>query len=421
MIQKLKIYSTIIIVLLSFSCTKDRKSEAIDPSRRLKTVEIEKPNYIKDKLVEFTVDPKPGSNLDFNQYFKVESLIFLKDQELIGDVKKLIQFDDKFFIHDKIREKIHCYNLNGNHIWSTTNQGEGPNEYIKLQGFDVNLKDSVVSLWDSRGLQVLNYNMETGNVINKNKLESFGHDFMVFNEKYIIYPLGYYHKDLSYKLLFVNNNNQLVKKYLPFESQDEINERLPMKVFSKNANDENFYFTHSYNDTVYYFSQDTLYAKYKVNYGSKRKIDFSNFKTDQEIYQHYKNNKLFDKSMDGIIDLGSNLLFNYSLYNETYDAFTIKYGLLNKEKNEIQLFNRFDENPFDWNKSLYPDILFVKNNYAFISIDPSHYNNMRKAWDEIEDGIPVSEHCKEKFPFIYDIITSTSDSSNPVIVKLKIL
>ncbi|WP_226390993.1 6-bladed beta-propeller [Penaeicola halotolerans] len=409
--------STYVSSLLS--CGQSKESVAVDPSKRASLRDSSELVYIKDQMITFNLSSTPIDALPFEDYFEVEKVIYLDDQVLIGEVRNLVYFDEKYFFHDRISEKVHCFGAGGEHLWSTENKGEGPNEYRRVSAFDIDEQDSVMCLWDGAGLQVLRYSLESGKVIERDEVQTFGHGFLVSGGAYIFYPLNFYHEDLAYKILRINRQNEIEKRALPFESIDFVNSHLPKRIFTKEKS-ESFYFVQQFNDTVYHYSHDTLYAKYSMVYDKVERPNYDDFTSSDELKKSLKNRGIYDKSMDDIQVLGDNILFSYNRFDENLKSFLVHNGLLNTRANEVQLFKKFDNYPFEYKGYNWLEIQYAINGSAYSIVDPAAYKEIKDNWSTKIDGEYVSELVKREYPEIYEIMTSLDEDSNPLIIKLKI-
>lgn len=423
MLKKTSIYKDLILLsnlFIFIACNQERKSLAIDPNKKLEVENIEDILYVKDDLTVLDLNSKFRVELDFFDLFQIDEVIFLDETELVGSVEKLIFFDNKYYIFDKISETLKCFSSDGKMLWDISNKGEGPEEYQKINDFDIDSEKRQVHLWDSRSLKVLVYDSESGVFLTSNQNRSFGHAFIAMDNKYFFYPLAYYNDDQAFKILITNRSNILIGKTLPFEQYDYDNSYLPEKAFSKDS-EQSFYFTQMFNDTIYYFRNDTIKADYVILKDGVGIPSYDGFSNANEYYQHIQQNQLSASPIGNLVKFGNKLFFSYSKYNQSNSLFTVHYGLLNLDSGSIKLFEKLDNNPLDWRQQFPIDIKFGNSDFAFLVIDPTFYNDIRSNWNSVStEGFVVNEYFEEKYPLLHDIVENTQNDSNPIIVKLRI-
>ncbi len=66
------------------------------------------------------------------------------EESLIGDIKKVIYRDGRFYINDRTSDKIVVFDNNGKYITNIDKKGRGPNEYLKIDDFCVDNNMNVI-------------------------------------------------------------------------------------------------------------------------------------------------------------------------------------------------------------------------------------------------------------------------------------
>ncbi len=96
---------------------------------------------------------------DLNLNVKINSIIRLEtlDKALIGEVTKIILYDDRFYILDRtIGKSLFVFDKNGKFL-SKTKRGKGPGECLDPWDFIVDPVNQTISLWDQAGYQMIKY------------------------------------------------------------------------------------------------------------------------------------------------------------------------------------------------------------------------------------------------------------------------
>jgi hypothetical protein len=402
------------------ACNNKINSLAIDPSKKLEVEIVDDIFYDKSDIKVLDLVSRMKVELDFFDIFQIDEVTFLDETVLVGNVEKLIFFDGKYYVFDKISESLKCFSSDGSILWDISNKGEGPEEYLKINDFDVDFEKKEVHLWDSRSLKVLVYDSETGVYLNSNQNQSFGHALVAMDNKYFFYPLAFYNEDQAFKILITNRSNKLIGKSLPFESYDYENSYLPEKSFSKDSN-HSFYFTQMFNDTIYHYRNDTIKADFVILKDGIGIPSYDNFSNTSDYYQRIQQNQISASPVGNLIKFGNSMFFSFSKYNQSYSLFTVHYGLLDLLSGNLILFDRLENNPFDWRQQLPVDIKFANNGFAFMVVDPAYFNDIRSNWSNVSsEGYVVKDYFEEKYSQLHDIVENTENDSNPIIIKLKL-
>jgi len=150
-------YYSILLILLIFSCKKENNND-FDIS-----------NPIAINIDNFT--PKTNKTI-LNKItdFSFISLTKIPELSSIGKIKKVINHKNKFFVFDDKKSNILVFNANGVYLNSIGDRGAGPEEYKRINDFDINKKEGVIYILNNPFL--LTYNME-GNFLNKKLLEFY--------------------------------------------------------------------------------------------------------------------------------------------------------------------------------------------------------------------------------------------------------
>lgn len=83
-----------------------------------------------------------------------------KDDSYISEITKLEFLDDKMYIWDYKQRSIYIFSADGKFISKIADQGEGPNQYISINSFEVSPIDKEIILSDSFSKRIFVYDNE---------------------------------------------------------------------------------------------------------------------------------------------------------------------------------------------------------------------------------------------------------------------
>ena len=226
-----------------------------------KIVDIQKANE-ETKIIHLNLfeDGIPMSSV-----FELQSLIFLDSSKIIGDIDKIIHFDDKFYILDKSKaEKVYCFDEHGKFLCNFGRKGRGPSEYLALYDFTIDQCNRELLVYD--GKKILYYDLN-GCFIKQRKIDLFGKNLCVIDSTgTILINQGntIFNKDLMFNLIAIDSYNYIKYMLRPFKEIDTKKKLMPWSYFSQNNND--IYYIEPYNDTIYKIIKNAITPKYIMNY-----------------------------------------------------------------------------------------------------------------------------------------------------------
>lgn len=192
------------------------------------------------------------------------------DSCLISDIARVRFIDNKFFILDSRQNIIFIFDSNGRYLNKINKKGEGPQEYINIQGFDVDEKRHRVCLYSAyKGLMYYDYE---GNFIQQQQMPCKCNDLIIVNE-YVVLQCGQNHNTIDdtsqdYMLAVYNQENFSTKGFISFDMA-----KLGAVHFFY---DQQRYFTSLKNEALFFYPfWNTIYSikdgevtpKYKLSFG----------------------------------------------------------------------------------------------------------------------------------------------------------
>lgn len=159
-IKTLLLLSTIFL----FGCTSKHKIDTGEEGV-IKVDMSEKEKYLKMSEI-----------VDSIQYIHLST----SSENLIGNVSKLIPFEDKIMIVDNVNaQSIFLFTDKGEYISQIGSRGAGPEEYVSIESVTVDTKGKRIFIYDSKQRKILTYSFQ--NVF----IESFSPDFFLREIEYV--------------------------------------------------------------------------------------------------------------------------------------------------------------------------------------------------------------------------------------------
>jgi len=103
------------------------------------------------------------------------------EQSLIADIRKIIHFNDRYYIFDKQQQRIFCFDSVGNFLFKISQKGYGLEEYTYIDDFNVDPFNNQLLLLEPFG-NLLTFDLN-GQFISKIRLPS---EVVAYNEVYIM-------------------------------------------------------------------------------------------------------------------------------------------------------------------------------------------------------------------------------------------
>jgi hypothetical protein len=328
---------------------------------------------------------------------------------LISEITKLI-FADKFiYICDKNTNSLYQFDINGRFVRQIGQIGQGSNEYIRINSFDVNKKNGNISIYCEIKQSIFEYDY-TGEHIKVEKIGLVISDFIYYKEHYLFY-CSWFPNDkifdktfpVQYRLVSIHDG-KVNEQYLEYK----YNEYLSKTVYASSSNglyeyNGNIMLIERATNTIYKIEHDTISPIYAVDFG-KYNIPFDMFSP-----------KASKAKIDELVNLN---LCSLSKFYETNDLMYIRYS--------ISHYNR-----------LVCNSIFLKKSKEMINIGPLWINDIDNiampsiiaATDDVLIGYfeapvfynMVKNNNRDVSKYLIELAKIGDESDNPIIcvVNLK--
>ncbi len=319
--KKLIFISVILLVL--YSCSKQVQSN--NPTS-LSTIAI------KD-ATDVTFDLSKLSN--HAKYIKLET----NDSCLIRNINKIFYIDGKIIIGSD--DSILFFDKTGKFKYKIDHKGEGPKEYISLSDYDICRKGGIISILDTRGKKIMQYDL-TGNFKRRINLENWSIGLQHFNDSIgILYNGNQISPPNNNKFRIYNiETSTLADSFYP------ISLKKSKYLHVRNANNfskckEEVLFCEMYNDTIYRLFPDKCSPYYYLDF-DRVKIPASYLEGDYKNIVEFQNDISkhdFSYGINSLVNLPNGILISYFSDNKK------NYLYHNKAAQTSVQFHQFTDKP----------------------------------------------------------------------------
>ena len=337
-----------------------------------------------------------SNEIAFNDIVEKYEMIKLETNKecLIGDIQKLFIHKNKLYILSG--GNIFCFNMSGEFIFSISNSGRGPGEFIKLQDFSID--DELLYAYDNFGRKINIHNASDGSYISSVEALHSSHEMEIEGDYFHFNRLG-----LSNE--FIEGNEMLISHQL--NSPKDITINFPLVKLGKLENqliktNDNCIWIDPLFCNVYKIKGNTISNYLNLDFG---KSNVTLKEINSTIYSSYK-------------ELG-NAGKAYSLqeYYETSQLITAKlfvgnsigYLIVDKENNSSVVF-----------QGLFRTLELCQFFETVISSDSSNFYSLVSALVIQRQFEKMDENQLNKLDEnMKNIFKSTEMSDNPVILVYK--
>ena len=391
-------YLPFLLFLLFFSCACRKK-----PVIR---------EVIIDESLFHTIQIDPSENQNtWNKISDIaESISFIplytSDDVLVGEITKMIIWNDCFYIWDRITETVFCFDSEGQFVNKINKRGLGPGEYPRIYDFTIDRTNGNICIYSDEGQGIYEY-ANDGTFIKKIPVKLSFYSFAVKNEDTLFYYCGKSINSDHFRSTFpeqyrylVMNNNEVINQQLPYTYR-ESHKMIPS---SKDV------FT-CYNDTI-------LMAEHLT--GEIYSIDGNNQLTPRYRIEfltntyHFSFEKEVDMKQMNSADQSGNWANLHGSFYETdryiffnYARSLIGLAYVNKQDNSIHNLAYFILDDFN-ELGVPPSLLFVDEDYIYTEVEPgSLIQNIKKKGEKASLALQ-------------DLGAKITETDNPVIEKIKL-
>ena len=304
------------------------------------------------------------------------------DECLIGEIDKLLLYNNLFFILDQMTSSLFVFSQKGEFIHKIHQVGEGPDEYIDLDDFFIDKENNFLILFaDSK---LLFYDLHTYKLIKEEKL-SPNTSIAYFGDTYVHFlNNGIWSGKFN---IVAKRDGQTIYESLPISENNVGYTYSSPFPFSQPMDNNEVFFAEIFNNTIYLLNRDSIIVKYYIDFGNKSLPAkyFESIPVQERTKRvletkycfflsgYYRNDKLFK-------------------FNFLYDGTELNYYNFFDRREEF-IFTSFTDDLYlgvaPW------QILYVNNDYVVSFHDVNRFKDGLKSHNMILDKIPEYEKDKE--------------------------
>lgn len=365
---------TFLIIIISYSCDNSQKNGYLIDLKK------SEPISIKDQFLNISLIPLETS-----------------DEGLIGQLLKVIQFDDKYFILDGKQKSILTFDKSGEFLFKIDNKGKGPGEYTDISDFEINPYSKnieILSPWGAIYVYSIN-----GKFLDSYKIPKpikVVHFFKFISEHSI---LLYCMTEENRIFVYNRKSGEIVEK--DYKVPEHILTNIFTTFFPMYMVNQKIHIRENFSNNVYMFNNNNIAIKYSWNF-EKLNIDLKEVPSSKKLKKEYiewftnGGHKQFVYPFYMNLE-NKNQVFTIFGYDEKFN-----HLVFNKETKNYKLFDKYKEG--------------VTFPYYFVStIDDEEYISA------VEPSM-ISNFVKPEFldDKNNQILREISIEDNPVIIKYQL-
>lgn len=368
-------------------------------------------NKNENEIVEIDVDmDKIEESLDLKNFILKYEYIPLETtvNSLIGNISKILYYDNKYIIIDNQRNKIFAFNTRGEYLHEIGRQGKGACEFIKIRDVSINKHDSCLNVLGSiNPMRIISYSLENETKSEKIFKNILGERFTIMNNnKYVVHYSFPIEHNIGYDLLVIDENGSVLSKHLPFKKTNDIC-KLPDNCFINFDNNTMFYKTLS--DSIYEINQNlTMDVRYVFNFGKYKLPNDIKILFNNNFSEYKEKSGEYIEGISSFFETKENVVFTFNFKGSGYFAF------YTKKSNKIELANNVD---FFSSQFMNP-ISAIGNDLVSI-LNPSELISIRDKIIMKYGNDNWIKFCEDNL-IPMELMESINEASNPILIKYSI-
>lgn len=360
--------------------------------------------------VENVISVPAPLNISIEQFIESYDTIRIEtsDRSLLSGVQQARMMNDKLYIADRTCAFVFIYSLDGKYLSKICNQGQGPNEYLKIAKFEVDPINERLFITDNFSRKLFEYD-EYGTLRTITKLDFFplhfvsdkSNRFIHLNSGPRMYDLQKRNMNFPYNVSIVSKEGNIIQRFLEDETPDRID--ITYSVAPSYTKEGELLYMPVLSDIIYRISDNQAIPEYQLTSDCKT---FLGSKEKEDIFYTFESNNVVDYERDGyLISFGSFLksdslmMFSFGWENkwrtfyslQEKNSFTIRPDKMSGNKGLCEIFSNFPQ--------------FIQGDTFYIAVDPV----------QISYALPLLPEGKLKTFF-----ESFTEDDNPCIIAYRI-
>jgi len=277
--MKYKAYVLVLLPFITITNCNNNKLRNVDNNEDLpeKTIQISLSDITKDEIGDFLV---------------LDSYIILSNDEIIGEIGRIIIDNEMIFLFDRSQMIIFCYGMDGNMIYKIDRHGQGPTDYVHIEDFGIDPVSGRLFIYDDFKRKILVLDKLTGNHISDFPvLYAAPHKFGVINGSFFFnmdndIRMVDKKKHKGYNLLFSETGKQIDKSFLRQDAAASYNCCGGFRGHPFFYNNSKLLYNRSFNYRIYHLKKTDLRLLYEVHLPNQLPMKMINKKMDiRELFR----------------------------------------------------------------------------------------------------------------------------------------
>ncbi len=298
----IKFFIFLLFCSIYFGCSRTKPKDKI-----IDTINVSESNLIQIDLSESNPTKDEAGN-----FLLMDSYIRLSDEELISSIERILIEDERIYIFDG-SDKIVCFDMSGNVLFSIKNKGKGPKEYVEISDFALDKTNDRVVILDNGKRKLIFYDSNSGDFLSET---SYFYNYysralaIVDGKFYFSNPDKDTHgkvDEKEYYLLFSETGNTIDNQFLLHDAISEFNFRMENgHPFFYNG--DKMLYNRAFDGTVYELMPDGIEPIYEINLPNQLPIS----EIESKIQHHDLVRSNYSFGISDIFEGDSILHINYS-------------------------------------------------------------------------------------------------------------
>lgn len=281
-----------ILILVSIFICSCNADQIIEPKNKLSVFPDVNQGLILSEIIS-----------DFN-FVSLES----KDEFYIGDVWKLVIEEEYIYALDMLNSaSLNKYTIEGNHIYTIDEYGNGLGEFIAPQDFIIDSENNEIIIYDASGIKLLFYDLETAQFKREKILDFRIGRFDRLNNNFVFHLNNQKMSGIEYNIIITDSSFNILNNFLKID-ENFIRFHFYLPTNFTNYNDY-IYFTQPSDYNIYRFHKDS------TNIESYIYVDFGEYKLPKEFFEYHETTTLrYNYAENSAHDLSPYFENDYFIY-----------------------------------------------------------------------------------------------------------
>lgn len=319
---------------------------------------------------------------------------------IIGQIDKIILFEDKIYIADLSNSlTVYIYDTTGNYINKISRRGHSNNEYNQLSTIFIDYYKRTLNLLTRHPTKILSFDLNGEVTPTILKLDKNLTDIKLLNDLYVGYS-GNVSQDKSNNIWVFSKSGDFLDSYL--EIPDGWESAIIGRGNALSQNEDKLYYMSIMKYEIYQFDGvNSFNLNYKVDFGKY------NWPENVKTYKQFHNTKKVDYVTDMVNFQESN---NYWLFNFILNGQSL-LGIYHKDSNISEVY----ELAVNYDKYFIPfgDIKYLDSKCILTAIDAIRMKTYYEGKNEYND---FSEQYSTQIKRLRNEIGELSENGNPFLI-----